>query len=735
VRKRSGELERRRDGLAGAGAAQAKAEHALAEARARQAQLQAEQARLAEVEGQRKRVAERTAELSGAASAQQAAEEAADAAKRGLAAAKEHALALRDADRQAASAAAACDRAATDVQRAERARDELADLLRRWEEACTELAGAAASHLGAQDAHEEATRAWSDASRRFYAGQAGLIARELQPGEACPVCGSHEHPHPAAFDGAVPTHEELKALEDARNEAEGVLAAASAEVAALRGALDERAAGIAAFAQNHPELPVPDGIGSTSEDATSLLARALEEQLASRGGHLTAALEEAQAALDAANARVAESAAAQECEELAARRADKASRELEAAAGCTATATAELAAASARLDALVAQGPVPDADALAAQLDEVASRLAQAEEELDDAGRGVSELEAVIKELGQTRELGERLEREQPALDARVAELASALERDRSRLDTLRETLPYPTRDQAAEAERGARDTAHDLRAAAESSKAALEEHRERLRGVEARTAALRAELAANDYPDPAEAARKLDEARLRRDELERARAAVFSRIQANRKVLAQLRANERAAGRVDEQYGELESLANTANGRLAGKEHISFETYVQTAYFDRMLAAANRRLDVMTSGRYALVRRATGTTQRGQTGLDLDVLDNYTGRAREASSLSGGESFKASLALALGLSDVAQAHAGGIQIDAMFIDEGFGSLDQESLQLAIKTLTELSGTGRLVGIISHVEELKESIDRKIVVERGREGSTLRVEV
>ncbi len=160
----------------------------------------------------------------------------------------------------------------------------------------------------------------------------------------------------------------------------------------------------------------------------------------------------------------------------------------------------------------------------------------------------------------------------------------------------------------------------------------------------------------------------------------------------------------------------------------------MSFETYVQTLYFDRVLEAANQRLRVMTSGRYELKRNVEGRSRAMQTGLDIDVLDAYTGKCRDAGTLSGGEAFKASLALALGLSDVVQAHAGGIQLDAMFIDEGFGSLDQESLQLAVKTLTELTGGGKLVGIISHVEELKEGIDRKIVVNRGQNGSTLRVE-
>lgn len=132
-----------------------------------------------------------------------------------------------------------------------------------------------------------------------------------------------------------------------------------------------------------------------------------------------------------------------------------------------------------------------------------------------------------------------------------------------------------------------------------------------------------------------------------------------------------------------------------------------------------------------MTDGRYLLRRRETAGNLRSQTGLELDVYDYYTGRLRSVQSLSGGESFKASLSLALGLSDVVQQHAGGIQLDTVFIDEGFGSLDHESLNQAIGILNELAGENRLAGIISHVDELKERIEKKIVVRRGMAGSTL----
>ena len=139
--------------------------------------------------------------------------------------------------------------------------------------------------------------------------------------------------------------------------------------------------------------------------------------------------------------------------------------------------------------------------------------------------------------------------------------------------------------------------------------------------------------------------------------------------------------------------------------------------------------------LGVMTDGRYSLVRRSLQDSgNRSKSGLDLDVDDAWTGQRRAAKSLSGGESFKAALALALGLSDTVQQYSGGLKLDTMFIDEGFGTLDADSLEKAMDIIAELAGGDRLVGIISHVDELKERIANKITVKRGKQGSVLTVE-
>ncbi len=170
--------------------------------------------------------------------------------------------------------------------------------------------------------------------------------------------------------------------------------------------------------------------------------------------------------------------------------------------------------------------------------------------------------------------------------------------------------------------------------------------------------------------------------------------------------------------------------IADTVNGKVWGKEKIMLETYIQMTYFDRIISKANVRLMAMSGGQYELMRRRETNNRQSQSGLELDVTDHYNGSVRSVKTLSGGEAFKASLALALGLSDEIQSLSGGIKLDTMFVDEGFGSLDQESLNQAINALYNLSGGNRLVGIISHVHELKERIDKKIVVVKEKSGGS-----
>lgn len=214
------------------------------------------------------------------------------------------------------------------------------------------------------------------------------------------------------------------------------------------------------------------------------------------------------------------------------------------------------------------------------------------------------------------------------------------------------------------------------------------------------------------------------------RKDLQDNKERVVSRITTNKSCLLNIQKTAKESKELEEHYRWMNSLSNTANGGISEKEKISFETYVQMSYFEQILRRANIRLQKMTGGQYDLVRRGDQLGKRSQVGLDIDVYDYHNGTTRPVNTLSGGEQFKASLALALGLADEIQSSAGGVRLDTMFVDEGFGSLDGESLSLAISTLQDLTEGNRLVGIISHVEELKSKIDKQIIVEKQKVGGS-----
>ncbi len=203
------------------------------------------------------------------------------------------------------------------------------------------------------------------------------------------------------------------------------------------------------------------------------------------------------------------------------------------------------------------------------------------------------------------------------------------------------------------------------------------------------------------------------------------------TRLETNAKVHENVAIRLRTRADMQKQYSSVSALSDVANGELTGKDRLPFEQYVQAFYFEQVICEANLRLKKMSGGRYALKRRTEAENRRSVTGLDLEIMDYFTGKARSVKSLSGGESFKAALALALGLSDVIQSYAGGVVVETMFVDEGFGSLDKDSLEQAVAILKELATDNRIVGIISHVEELKECIDKKILLKKSTRGSSI----
>lgn len=208
----------------------------------------------------------------------------------------------------------------------------------------------------------------------------------------------------------------------------------------------------------------------------------------------------------------------------------------------------------------------------------------------------------------------------------------------------------------------------------------------------------------------------------------------LHTRISTNSKTRQKLLEQLEKSSNCEKLYTNMKALYDTATGSISGKERISLETYIQMIYFDRIIIRANTRLMMMSQGQYELKRSQNSEQLRCQTGLELDVIDHYNSTIRSVKTLSGGEAFKASLSLALGLSDEIQSSAGGIHLDTMFIDEGFGSLDSESLSQAIKVLNQLTEQTKLIGIISHVNELKEKIDKQIqITKKNEHGSTAKI--
>ncbi|HML90323.1 MAG TPA: SbcC/MukB-like Walker B domain-containing protein [Methylomusa anaerophila] len=203
----------------------------------------------------------------------------------------------------------------------------------------------------------------------------------------------------------------------------------------------------------------------------------------------------------------------------------------------------------------------------------------------------------------------------------------------------------------------------------------------------------------------------------------------VSTRKSANQTALNAINKTAKTIIELEARYKWLKEISDTANGDISGKEKIKLETYIQAAYFDRIIARANLRLLQMSNSQFELKRRDVSGKQ-GQSGLDLNVIDHYNGTERDAKTLSGGESFIAALSLALGLSDEIQNNAGGIRLDSMFVDEGFDSLDDTKLSQAMQALMNISQTNRLIGIISHVFGLDEKIGRRIAVTKDRTGGS-----
>ena len=287
--------------------------------------------------------------------------------------------------------------------------------------------------------------------------------------------------------------------------------------------------------------------------------------------------------------------------------------------------------------------------------------------------------------------------------------------------------------------------TLEQQKAADKQAEAAAQGMRQQMAGAEGQLQEVKKQLAEQNElltdVDEQELQQEHEKLLAQQRELELQDKRLYAAIKNNQRITQEVSGYEARRAACEAEYSFINSLSATLNGTLTGKKRVNLETYVQMHYFDKILQRANVRLLHMSRGQYELCRDkmqdADSKTGNSKTGLDLEVKDYYSGNLRSVKTLSGGESFMASLALALGLADEVQSCAGGIQLDTMFVDEGFGSLDDSSLQQAIATLQGLSEGHRLVGIISHVHDLQEMIDKKILVrkKRGLQGTGSEIEL
>ena len=311
-----------------------------------------------------------------------------------------------------------------------------------------------------------------------------------------------------------------------------------------------------------------------------------------------------------------------------------------------------------------------------------------------------------------------------------VAGLKASIESKKTQWEEEKRKLRFESRKEALAYIQNAESLIAQRKAALQKAEKDFSDSDRKIAQLNATILSLEEQLSKEHGPDrESESARK-EACLAARKEAEKRSRDVHARLSANQAALRSIQGKIGDLEQLEKKYSWVRALSNTANGNISGKEKIMLETYIQMTFFDRIIARANTRFMVMSGGQYELKRRREAENNKSQSGLDLDVIDHYNGTERSVKTLSGGESFKASLSLALGLSDEIQSSAGGVKLDTMFVDEGFGSLDEESLDQAMRALSTLADGNRLVGIISHVAELKNRIDKQIVVTKEPSGGS-----
>ncbi len=559
----------------------------------------------------------------------------------------------------------------------------------------------------AHAAEEQAAGRYAQLRREFIASQAGMLAAELVDGAPCPVCGATEHPSPAHTPGDAPGQDALDAAEKAANASRIETMKLSTEAGALLRQLTARFGELCGEFTHLTSLEPGEKPQLADVRARTIsTAKNTESQRAAL--ETERALQDALAREDASLAKE-RTEIAQKLPVLNAERL-RADGERESRAG-------EALSLSERVRQLANSLEYVDQTAARGAFETAKAAYTGWETAMQAAADALSECASALASVGDR----DALLREQ--LDSRRGELTACETEFNAQLTS------------AGFADETAYFAARRSPERMKTATARIDEHG-RSREFHARTAAqLEAKLAGREKPDleALMAARRSAQENL--DGCSRSEAAISARIQRVEMALQALRRDGAEFCRMGRKLEVAQALSNAANGRSrSSMGRITFERFILIDYFDRVLMQANLRFSRMAGGQYELVRARESGDMRLQTGLELNVADNFTGRERSVRSLSGGEAFMASLSLALGFADVIRQAAGGVTVDAMFVDEGFGSLDPEALDQVMNVLTQLAGDDKLIGIISHVNDLKNRISRRVVVEKTREGSRARIE-
>lgn len=395
------------------------------------------------------------------------------------------------------------------------------------------------------------------------------------------------------------------------------------------------------------------------------------------------------------------------------------------------------------------------ASALKSRFDEISANVKSAAKKLfgtddnvfDDYNSNINALKkeydctlALIKTANEKLNLYQKLDKEIPKIQEKQKSLSDEISKlntqkasdeafiseNTKRVTSIKSELDFESADLAKDKLKEYTNLSSDIKNAIEKSKNDFDDIKSKYdtqKGTKASLENALKEFKEIDLASLNEKSLKLNEYK---KDIDKTAKSLYSRIESNKLLVDNISKKRDILKEYDDKYVWLKALSETANGDISGKEKITLETFVQMTYFDSIIRKANIRLLTMSDGQYELVRRSDAETLKKNEGLALDVIDHFNGSSRSVSTLSGGESFMASLCLALGLSDEIQSSNGGIKLDTMFVDEGFGSLDGEALDRALSALTSLSQGNRLVGIISHVDALRDRIDNKIVITKDR---------